>query len=41
MSVIMHFIIQKVNSFMQENTITCIIMHKNPTYMQKGRFNIN
>lgn len=41
MSVIMHFIIQKVNSFMQKNTITCIIMHKNPTYMHKGRFNIN
>ncbi len=36
MSVIMHFIIQKVNSFMQENTITCIIMHKNPIYMHKG-----
>lgn len=35
MSVIMHFIIQKVNSFMQENTITCIIMHKT-LYMHKG-----
>lgn len=36
MSVIMHFFIQKVNSFMQENTIACIIMHKNPIYMHKG-----
>ena len=30
MSVIMHFIIQKVNSFMQENAIACIFMHKIP-----------
>lgn len=36
MTVIMHFIIQKVNSFMQEDTIVCIIMHKNPVYMHKG-----
>lgn len=36
MSVIMHFLIQKVNSFMQENTIVCIIMYKNPIYMHKG-----
>ena len=32
----MHFFIQKVNSFMQENTITCIIMHKNHIIMHKG-----
>lgn len=36
MTVIMHFIIQKVNSFMQENTNVCILMHKNHIYMHKG-----
>ena len=36
MTVIMHFIIQKVNSFMQENTIVCILMHENHIYMHKG-----
>lgn len=36
MTVIMHFIIQKVNSFMQENTIVCIIMHKIHAYMHKS-----